>query len=310
MKRETTIAFYERGEGPKAELLMARVGDTISVKNTNVSSYQRSVMLADLANRVVARGGEKLRSNLPADAGLAIGRRHSHAQRIGPHGDDRHGIRPRGRAEVCHQLRGRLLRADPRRGGRRLRFRDRAPGTWALVRRRLRPCISQQQDADDSRSYGYLVEWWDRDATDADDPDEADDPGWTKVREGFQVLEHEAGVYFSEPPDDSGNWSKRTAWKSHRKGLTIRGCICGSPPRSPRMSGWKRSPRGPARECKRRDTDAVSRPGRSIRVPRSTKTACCMTSRIPTKSTIRSGCRPMLKRSATWSRRRTCRARL
>lgn len=199
-KRETTITFYERGKGLPAELLMARVGKQITVDNTNVSSYRRSVMLADLANRVVARGGEKLyEGTFPltpgwpsADDTRALGE----LALTATVGSDRPAV---GRKYVincagdyCEPTREGVTDAYD--------FGTVLPGTWALVRRRLRPCISRQQDTDDARSYGYLVEWWDREAEDAADPDVATDPGWRRVREGYQVLEHEAGIYFHEPP--------------------------------------------------------------------------------------------------------------
>lgn len=199
-KRETTITFYERGKGPKAELLMARVGKQVTVANTNVSSYQRSVMIADLANRIVARGGKKLyEGTFPLTPGWPSAddtRTLGELALTATIGKDRPAV---GRKYVidcagdfCEPTREGVTEAYD--------FGDVLPGTWTLIRRRLLPCISRQQDTDDQRSYGYVVEWWDRDATDASDPDEPTDPGWQRVQEGFQVLEHEAGIYFSEPP--------------------------------------------------------------------------------------------------------------
>lgn len=201
-KRVTTIVFYRRGDGPKAKLLMQRVGKNYDLKKTNVEKYARSVELAELANRIVVRGGwKRYEGTFPLTPGWDDTHDSKVIGELSPDQDFGRDNPAVGRKYVidCAGDYASPVRVSP---GTPYDFADdlASTGTWAKVRRKLRPCLSQQADGDDRRSYGYFVEWWDRKAASASDPDVLADPGWTKVREPFQVLEHEAGIWFDEPP--------------------------------------------------------------------------------------------------------------
>lgn len=201
-ERVTKLAFYRRGEGVSAQILMERPGKSFSFKTTNVHSLSHSVNLAELANEIIGRGSFKryestftLRPGWKSEYDTKyidelslnheFGKDHSFVGRqftLNEAGD------------FCEPTRTDVT--EP------FNFADELPGTgdWAPVRRRFHPCLSRHDDADDKQSYRYIVEWWDRDAEDADDPDDAFDTGWTKVKGSYQVLEHQAGIWFDEPP--------------------------------------------------------------------------------------------------------------
>ncbi len=223
--RITKLAFYRRGEGVKAQLLMNRPGIPFSFKTTNVASFRHSVNLVELANKIIARSGKKRReSTLPLFVGWVAEYDHSDSDpetergietlaRDHAFGKDHPEV---GRqfvlneaGDFCDDSAESYRRAVPYPLNDELYniwwnesvdFEDPLPGQWAVVRRRFWPCISRQVNGDDKQSYGTIVEWWDRDAEDADTYEEKDDPGWTKVKGTYRLLEHQCGISFEEPP--------------------------------------------------------------------------------------------------------------
>lgn len=208
-ERETKLAFYRRGEGVPRQLLIQRVGKTLKMSKTNVESFQHSVNLVELANEVTVRGNfPRYESTFPLGPGWDIG-----YDTIDGDGETLRGIETLDLNHEFgkdHRLVGRqyvLNEAgdfcDPTRTDTNpYDFEEDLPGEWAIVRRRFHPCISRTADGNDEekRSYGYVVEWWDRDVEGADDPDTTDDPGWKRVKEGYSVLEHQCGILFTQPP--------------------------------------------------------------------------------------------------------------
>ena len=201
-RRVTNFMFYKRGDGYKAKLLMQRVGDAYDLRKTNVGSYSRTVGLSELANRVIVRGGwKRYEGTFPMVPGwadtydskdlgeLALDQTFGQSS---PAVGRKYVVNCAG--DYCDPVRE--DEAEP------YDFADDLPdtGTWIFRRRRLRPCLSQTADGDDKKSYGHVVEWWDRNTESATDPNIPDDPGWQRVREPFQMLEHEAGVWFNDPP--------------------------------------------------------------------------------------------------------------
>lgn len=201
-ERETTIQFYRRGEGVAAQLLMQRPGETFSFKDTNVDDFSHSVNLATMANVIIGQGSfKRYESTFPLIPGWSdtydtkgieeLARDHTFGK-DNPTIGRQYVLNEAG--DFCEPAREGIT--DP------FDFAGELIGTgdWEVVRRKFFRCLSQHQDGDDKQSYGYVLEWWDRNLEGATDPETSDDPGWTKVKTPFQVLEHQCGVHFDEPP--------------------------------------------------------------------------------------------------------------
>lgn len=217
-ERETRIRFYERGEGEEVELLMQRFEVPLDARKFNVIDLRASVDIASLANRIVARGATKRyevtvklvpgwKSDDDETSGAAL-EFEEETLRDSPHIARKFVLNEAGdytdpyRTDVAsfYDLRDLLTPADAD-----------TPDQVLIVRRRFHPCITRASEAEDAESLGYHLEWWDRDIEGATDPNTIDDPGWSRVKESFSVLDKECGVLFSKP--------HHKFWQLHQEGL-------------------------------------------------------------------------------------------
>jgi len=205
--RKSSLRFFRLGEGPLVNLYLQRPGETISLRKTNVDNLRVQYDLGRLRNHIVGRGGlirrEVTVPLIPAwpsadDATFA---------------EDLHRLEI-GQADAeTHRNVGRKFALNEAGDYIGLRTGITAPfdlaakaGVDTLVRRRRRfqPCLSRANADEDPESAGYLVEWWDEEAEDATSYLVDDDPGWTKSRWRYSVLEKECGIYFegATPPGE------------------------------------------------------------------------------------------------------------
>jgi len=225
-ERVTSIRFFRRGSGTKKQLKLQRPGTSRDIKKTNVESLALEYSINDLANKVEVYGDYTKREatfdlymgwsdsfdttnyedlekgQTFAEAHPAVGRKF-----ILNEGGDHNGVRP----EIT----------DPY---------DLEPllGEEHQVRRRkfLR-CLTQRPDVDDVESNGFLVQWYDENADGATDPDVVDDPGWTRVKWPFSILEKECGIWFEGPRPPSELWDLVSSGNADKVRVRITAVIAG-----------------------------------------------------------------------------------
>lgn len=206
--RQTSFKFYKRGTGPKVSLRLQRPGETIDATKTNVGNLTIDYNVVELANRITVKGHAVQREGTfplllgwPTDendidlAALERGQPDADAH---PHAYRKFVLNEAGDYNDINDLQ---TLVDP------LDLSDLFDEAFIKRRRKLLPCISTHPHADDPDSYRIYVQWWDETAEDAATADweilgwqpPADDPGWTKVKTPFSVLEKEAGILFESP---------------------------------------------------------------------------------------------------------------
>lgn len=211
--RETTIRFYERGSGPKKNLLMQRpaaVSETVQnrdIKKTQVLSFDALTSIIDLANRVICYGEVEKREvtiNLVKAWDPSFDSKHLYQLREGSDFAKEH---PEvGRKWVVDTAGDYVdLRPELTEPADLSAISTSAP--LMLRRRKFERCLSQHEDADDREANQVLVEWYNETAPDAADPDDKFDPGWKKVKWPFSVLEKEAGIVFDGETPPVQLWS-------------------------------------------------------------------------------------------------------
>lgn len=214
--RETTLEFFKRGTGDSVELTMQRVGETLDLTETNVVKFSKAIALFDLFNKITVRGSRRrvegtfrLYPTWKADddsidlAELEVGQpkyyTKSEVFRKFVLNEAKDYENDRTFLSAAQQI-------DFDDTHLQKFFADTVPSDFnqpwfARRRRKLHPCVSQRVNDEGLReSNRYIVEFWDRNVEDAEDPDELHDPGWTKVTDGFDVLEKEAGIIFHKVP--------------------------------------------------------------------------------------------------------------
>ncbi len=223
--RETRIQFYERGQGDEVDLFIQRINSgAIHKEKTDIENLSFSIDIASLANEVTVLGGYKrFEVTVPlipgwpsSDDSIASADLEFNEQtmRDKPHvarkfvlneaGDYNAPFRtgvtefydlrellngvPPSEAESEEPEEGEEPEDPP------------TPDKVLIRRRKFEKCLTQTNGGkEEDESLGYWLEFWDRDATDAEVPFEQDDPGWTRIKSGFSVLEKECGVLFHKP---------------------------------------------------------------------------------------------------------------
>ena len=199
--RQTTIKFFARGEGVKKPVLLQRPGELRDIKKTNVAEFDAVYDIFELANIVEVHGGFLKREatfNLKKGwkveydtkditdltKGEAFYEQHPSVGRkwILNEAGDYTNLRPEIDAPYS--------------------FNSLFPSPQQVRRRRFQRCLSQHPDADDLETNGYVLQWYDADQPDADNPNIFEDPGWVRVTWPFSVLEKECGILFegTTPP--------------------------------------------------------------------------------------------------------------
>jgi hypothetical protein len=201
--RETKFRFFQRGQGSGKSLFMQRRAEpeqsaTVrDIRKTSVLSFDALVSNAGLANRVICYGKYKERegtftlkpgwlesfdtkplSDMKEGATFATDHPEVGRKFIFDTAGDYIGYR----AEMLKPVDLTNLFGDDK---------------CLVVRRRFTKCLTEHVDADDSESNGFYVEWWNKNVPTSVSWSFKDDPGWTKIRWPFSVLEKEAGIFFT-----------------------------------------------------------------------------------------------------------------
>jgi hypothetical protein len=202
--RKTTIRFFPRGQGVMKRVHLQRVGETRDIRESNVAEFEAEYDINQLANRIEVYGDFlKREATFELQKGWSTAYDSTNIEDL-----------EKGQANYeSHPSVGRKWILNEAGDYNNLRTEITTPydlsglfgsSVQAVRRRRFTRCLSQHADADDRESNGFRVDWYDADAEGATDPDVATDPGWTRVKWPFSVLEKECGILFEGnlPPEE------------------------------------------------------------------------------------------------------------
>lgn len=217
--RETRIRFYRRGYGDLVKIRMQRIGEALDLKKSDIPDARLEINIAELANRIQVRGGRKrFEVTVPLkpawkeaddNTKLAATEYDPDTIQTKPYVGRKYALNEAG--DYTDPFRATITGHYD--------LRDILGENSLIIRRRFFPCLTTKQPpdegetepAEESRSLGYWLEFWDRNYIEpadvendlpempATDPAEPTDPGWRRVRSQFSALDHECGILFDRP---------------------------------------------------------------------------------------------------------------
>lgn len=198
------IEFVKRGAGDTVSVYMNRPGENLTNLLTNLDEFRANYNIGDLANRIIAVTSpieleatfELYKGWSEDDDGLDL-----HQLEKGGDGSLFESKRDVGRKFILNEDRGNgSLRDDiDEKGARELAIQLGLDDTEIdnYKRRKFEECFSLNPDGE---SNGVVVEWFNEDLADDDNPDGK----WERVEWPYSILNKECGIYFegATPPEE------------------------------------------------------------------------------------------------------------